>query len=220
LVSEFSSTSVPIFFSEYGCNLVTPRIFTEVQALYGPQMTTVMSGGLVYEYSQEVSNYGLVILNNDGSAQLRADYGNLQSQYKKLNFTLLESQNSTATSITPPACDAKLISSSSFNNSFTLPDIPSGAQDLIDNGISNPNQGKLVPVTTTKVSQTVKDANGNIINGLAIKPLPNDQSNTPGSVTTSGAPGATTTKKAAAGRMQVSNWFLVVASAIGLFMSL
>lgn len=52
LVSQFSNTTIPVFFSEYGCNKILPRVFDEVQALYGPQMTSVMSGGLVYEYGR------------------------------------------------------------------------------------------------------------------------------------------------------------------------
>ena len=39
LVSQFSNTTIPVFFSEYGCNKVEPRVFEEVQELYGPQMT-------------------------------------------------------------------------------------------------------------------------------------------------------------------------------------
>lgn len=47
LVAMFSNTTIPVFFSEYGCNVPEPRYFNEVQALYGSQMT-VLSGGLVY----------------------------------------------------------------------------------------------------------------------------------------------------------------------------
>lgn len=52
LISQFSNTTIPVFFSEYGCNRILPRVFDEVQALYGPQMSSVMSGGLVYEYGR------------------------------------------------------------------------------------------------------------------------------------------------------------------------
>ncbi|KZF19370.1 glycoside hydrolase family 72 protein [Xylona heveae TC161] len=186
LVEMFASTTVPVFFSEYGCNQVKPRVFDEVQALYGPQMT-VLSGGLVYEYSQEPSDYGLVVINNDGSVNLRTDFDNLQSQFNKLNVTLLESSNNTATALNPPTCSADLITSSSFSTDFTLPQVPPGGQDLIDNGIQNPNQGKLVDVQQTSPSQTVYGSNGSKLNNLAISPLPSDQSNHPSGEKSSGS---------------------------------
>jgi hypothetical protein len=51
LVDMFKDSAIPVFFSEYGCNKVMPRVFDEVAALYSNQMTA-LSGGLVYEYSQ------------------------------------------------------------------------------------------------------------------------------------------------------------------------
>lgn len=62
VVKEFESFNVPVFFAEYGCNEVQPRMFTEVQALYGDKMTPVVSGGIVYMYFQEANDYGRLLV--------------------------------------------------------------------------------------------------------------------------------------------------------------
>jgi hypothetical protein len=223
----FSNTTIPVFFSEYGCNKVLPRTFTEVQALYGKQMTGVMSGGLVYEYSQEVSNFGLVILNDNGTTSIRTDYDNLQDQYEKLDIASLESANATATSLTPPTCDASLITGT-FPTSFSIPDIPDGGQDLIDNGIKNPNNGKLVAISNDDVTSIVYNSKGQELKGLVIKPLPNDQSNTPGendsgttgtssgaTGTNSGATPSATKNGAASSDRSVEAWVVAAVAAVG-----
>ena len=167
-------------------------------------MTPVLSGGLIYEYSEEPSLYGLVNISSDGSAQLLPDFNTLQSQFNTLNGTALQGLAAPNTSVEPPACAASLITSSTFDSNFTIPAVPPGAQDLINNGISPKPSGKLVPVTATKVTQQVEDASGTVISGLAITPLANDQSNNPGHSAptgasgTSSAPSPTTTKKSAA----------------------
>lgn len=202
LISQFSNTTIPVFFSEYGCNHIEPRVFEEVQQLYGPQMTSVMSGGLVYEYVMEDNDYGLVLLHQNETAQILVDYDNLQAQYNKLDIKALESGNSSATQLVAPTCKSSLIVSSSFNSKFSIPHVPAGGQTVIDHGLSNANNGKLVTVTDTKVSQPVYSSNGEMLQNLAIKPLADDESNTPNGSDTSGASGttgpATPTKKGSA----------------------
>jgi hypothetical protein len=80
-VKNFTGYGLPLFLSEYGCNTNT-RKFEEVASLYSTDMTGVYSGGLVYEYSQEASNYGLVTLNGNSISE-RPDFAALQSAFSK-----------------------------------------------------------------------------------------------------------------------------------------
>lgn len=193
LAADFSNTSVPVFFSEYGCNVPYPRVFTEVPTLYGSQMTPVLSGGLIYEFSQEESNYGLVNIYSNGSAQLLADFDTLENQFATLDITTLQDSAPLNTTVHPPNCTASLIIASGFNKNFTIPDPPPGVQALIDNGIStNPNNGKIISVTSTSVTQVVQASNGQIMTGLSITLLADDESNVPsGTTTTSAVPSST-----------------------------
>jgi hypothetical protein len=80
-VEKMTGYSIPLFLSEYGCNTNT-RQFEEVKSLYSTDMTGVFSGGLVYEYSQEGNNYGLVDLSG-GSVSERDDFKALEQAYKE-----------------------------------------------------------------------------------------------------------------------------------------
>ncbi|EIE91684.1 hypothetical protein G6F46_004831 [Rhizopus delemar] len=81
---EFENYSKPVFLSEYGCNIITPRPFTEVAAIYGQEMSGVWSGGIVYEWTQENNLYGLVKVDDQGGIQELPDYHNLREQMAKI----------------------------------------------------------------------------------------------------------------------------------------
>ncbi|KAF9160378.1 1,3-beta-glucanosyltransferase gas1 [Actinomortierella ambigua] len=76
---EIEGYSIPVFLSEFGCNAIMPRTFPEVKSILGPDMTDLWSGGIVYEWSQEDNNYGLVKINPDNSVSTLPDYANLKS---------------------------------------------------------------------------------------------------------------------------------------------
>ncbi|KAH6848288.1 Glucanosyltransferase-domain-containing protein [Chaetomium sp. MPI-CAGE-AT-0009] len=193
LVKGLEDANVPVFFSEYGCNTPSPRIFTEVGTIYSNKMSGVFSGGVVYEYTQEPNNYGLVDMKDDGSAKLMSDFVSLKNQYSKLDFAKIQGQKpSTASTAKPPVCGAKLITTKGFNSNFTLPVLPPGAQEIIDGGVKPAPKGKLVKISDWKVKYTVKNPDGSTITNLAVKPLADDDINSPGSNTDSGTDTSTT----------------------------
>lgn len=78
----YKGYSVPIFLSEFGCNEVPgARPFTEIAAIYSNQMSSVFSGGLVYEYSNETNAYGLVQIDSDTQVTKLQDFENLKNEY-------------------------------------------------------------------------------------------------------------------------------------------
>ena len=82
---EYANMTIPVFFSEYGCNEGKgPRPFTEVGTIYSDKMTDVWSGGIVYMYFEEENNYGLVSVSN-GKVSTLDDFNNLLSQMAKLS---------------------------------------------------------------------------------------------------------------------------------------
>ncbi|KAJ4267766.1 1,3-beta-glucanosyltransferase [Fusarium torreyae] len=59
-VKNFTNYGIPIFLSEWGCIENRPRKFEELEAMMSNEMTSVYSGGLMYEYSLEDNDYGIV----------------------------------------------------------------------------------------------------------------------------------------------------------------
>lgn len=117
--------------SEYGCNK-NERKFEEVASLYGSEMTPVYSGGLVYEYSQEESNYGLVELNGDSAPTERADFGALKSAFAGTKAP--SGDGGYKSSGSASECPAKSDTWDVSMNADTLPVLPDGADELFKNG--------------------------------------------------------------------------------------
>ncbi|KAI1387667.1 carbohydrate-binding module family 43 protein [Hypoxylon trugodes] len=104
-VDFFKDYPVPVFFAEYGCIEVPAgaerRPFTEVPVLYG-NMTSVFSGGIVYEWFHSDNKYGLVEI-NDNSVSPYPDYTSLSSQLAKVTPSITQS-SAYKPSNTAPAC--------------------------------------------------------------------------------------------------------------------
>lgn len=126
-VKEYSNYSIPLFLSEYGCNKITPRPFTEVEALYSEKMTSVFSGGLVYEYSEETSNYGLVKISKDKkSASTNDDFDNLKSEFSKTSNPTGDGKYQS--DLDHSKCPSKSLH---WNATGAIPDTPKGALKYI-----------------------------------------------------------------------------------------
>lgn len=194
LTNDFTNATVPVFFSEYGCNAVMPRTFTEVEALYGEQMTQAFSGGLVYEWNQEANNYGLIQVNSNNTVTTLIDYDNLESQFDKLDMSRITSSNSSQASVQPETCSPGIITSGNFLDSWGLPATPSKVSEYIKNGLPNAPSGSMVPVSGGPIPEKVYDYTGKEITGVALKVLPNGQSNSPSS---SGASSGTSSSSSA-----------------------
>lgn len=84
LTVAFNNYPVPVFFSEFGCNIITPRPFTEIEAIYGTTMRKVWSGGIVYEYFEEVNHYGVLLSKKDGLISKLPDFDTLKMRYNSV----------------------------------------------------------------------------------------------------------------------------------------
>lgn len=164
LNSTLSNATIPLFFSEFGCNTKTPRTFDEIsEGLFGGLAYT-FSGGLVYEYSEEASNYGVVEINDDNSISYLADFFNLQSQYKGASIPVLES--SQVTNDTMHTCDSSVITGiySGFGANFDLPEQSKDTKWVIDNGASGAYIGSLLDnLEPRKSNYTIYDTSSSEI---------------------------------------------------------
>ncbi|GMM35117.1 putative 1,3-beta-glucanosyltransferase [Saccharomycopsis crataegensis] len=170
LNSTFSNASVPVFFSEYGCNTVTPRTFEEIsEGIFGGLLNT-FSGGLVYEYAEEANEYGLVVISDSNDTlSYKTDYDNFKSELGKVNSSLSIAESSVVNR-SLASCSSSLIQSedSSFNLTFTLPSQPSDITKLIKNGVSGASEGAIVNIDAKSSNYTILDSAGDEVDNAIV----------------------------------------------------
>lgn len=132
-VQAFGNYSIPIFLSEYGC-VKTTRKFQEIATLYGTEMTSVYSGGLVYEYSKEGTAapqdlYGLVDISGSSVTE-QPDFASLQSAFK--GTPLPTDDGGYKPSGSPSICPTK--SSTWLVSGDALPAMPAKASQYFKSG--------------------------------------------------------------------------------------
>jgi len=111
VTNTFTDWPIAVMFSEYGCNVPRTRYFDEVLSLYSTNMTGVFSGGLVYEYSNETNDYGLVVVNyGTNTITPLSDWTNYKNKLAQVNGTSsalkLDTYNPTLRTIACPAVNA------------------------------------------------------------------------------------------------------------------
>ncbi|KAJ2626873.1 40S ribosomal protein S27 [Coemansia sp. RSA 1290] len=79
ITKNMTDYSIPSLLTEYGCNLVRPRTFSEIKSLYGPDMQDTFSGGIMYEYTEEDNKYGIVKVSyGDSKVEKNDDFDNFK----------------------------------------------------------------------------------------------------------------------------------------------
>ena len=135
-MKDFKNFTVPLFFSEFGCNAKKPRPFTEIEAIYSTDMSSVFSGGLVYEYSEEDNEYGLVKLgddDDDDDVTPNQDFKNLKNEFNKTENP--SGDGGASKDLTGGNnCPSK---SSLWNVTEEIPDTPGGAIKYLK-GVAEP----------------------------------------------------------------------------------
>ncbi|KAJ4306220.1 1,3-beta-glucanosyltransferase [Collariella sp. IMI 366227] len=130
-VKNFSDYGIAIFLSEYGC-LTNGRDFGEVKALMSDKMTSVYSGGLMYEYALEENGYGIAKISSPKAKSIEEKPG-----FAKFAKAMKENPApkgnggfaSTTHSVPCPTKDADWLVDSTL-----LPKMPEGAEKYMKDG--------------------------------------------------------------------------------------
>lgn len=117
---EYKNLTIPVFFSEYGCNTERPRKFTEIGTIFSDDMTDVWSGGIVYMYYEEENEYGLVSVSGSSVSTL-ADYSYYSKEMNAISPSYAQASELGSASTATLACPS---SASTWKASVKLPPTP------------------------------------------------------------------------------------------------
>lgn len=192
LVEDFKETSLPVFWSEHGCNQ-SPRLFNEVPAMYGrDEMIDIFAGGIVFEYSNEPNNFGLIEIDEDDqSVTLREDYHALSKQYDSVNWDKIKNiKEDDIKVVDPPNCSNIEIKGSKFAKEFDIiPATPEDAGDLMENGSGNKNVGKLLDSVSYDHKYKIYDGDDEVTSSFSLNVAPDADVSDAGPNKFAGAPG-------------------------------
>lgn len=174
LVEHYGNYSLPVFFSEYGCNEVRPRLFQETAALYSDKMTGVFSGGLIYEFTQEKNDYGIVeVASNGKDIKILKEFDTLREVHKAVKEPVPMPKDVEVFARPEECRDAETYWN--INGNSTLPATLAG--DMIRKGVEVAAdgdvkwvKGKFIDPKTTlqETSYTIKDSSGKEITNKKI----------------------------------------------------
>lgn len=129
-VKNFTDYGLPIFLSEYGCIKNRPRKFGEVGAMMSTEMSGVYSGGLLYEYSIEENDYGIVSIGKDDKVTTISEYNLFKTALSK--NAAPTGDGGAASTTHSQACPT---SASDWQvNPSLVPEMPSAAQKYMTKG--------------------------------------------------------------------------------------
>ncbi|KAK3499528.1 Glucanosyltransferase-domain-containing protein [Neurospora hispaniola] len=128
-VKMFTGYGIPIFLSEYGC-ITHTRDFAEIGALMSDKMTSVYSGGLMYEYAVEENGYGIAKLGPGSKVEEKPEFANFAKAMSK--YPVPTGDGGFTSTTKAAACPTK--DSNWLVDSTLLPAIPDGAKKFMKDG--------------------------------------------------------------------------------------
>ncbi|RKP32298.1 beta-1,3-glucanosyltransferase [Metschnikowia bicuspidata] len=162
---EYKNLTIPVFFSEYGCNTVQPRKFRDIPVLFSNQMTHVWSGGIMYMFFQEENNYGIVSVSGN-SITTMTDYPFYSLQMNAITPSYAKASDVGASSTATFSCPSLGVN---WKASPSLPPTPdqgvcecvvNSLKCVVSNGIEPKNYAALFGLVCGMVDCSSVSVNG------------------------------------------------------------